>query len=218
MAIGIIGKKRGMTRIFTDSGQSIPVSVIEASPNRVTSLATVEKHGYRAVQVAYGSKRRNLISKPLAGTLARAGIESAEGLHEFRLDNEEAGELSAGAEITVDIFKAGQKVDVTGTTIGKGYAGVIKRHNFSSQRNSHGNSRAHRAPGSIGQNQSPGRVFPGKKMAGHMGNAKQTAQNLEVVRVDTDRNLVLVKGSVPGAPGGTLIVKAAVKSAGVLEA
>ena len=218
MAIGIIGKKRGMTRIFTDSGQSIPVSVIEASPNRVTSLATVEKHGYSAVQVAYGSKRRNLMSKPLAGTLARAGIESAEGLHEFRLDNEEAGELSAGAEITVDIFKAGQKVDVTGTTIGKGYAGVIKRHNFSSQRNSHGNSRAHRAPGSIGQNQSPGRVFPGKKMAGHMGNAKQTAQNLEVVRVDTDRNLVLVKGSVPGAPGGTLIVKAAVKSAGVLEA
>ena len=218
MAIGIIGKKRGMTRIFTDSGQSIPVSVIEASPNRVTSLATVEKHGYSAVQVAYGSKRRNLIGKPLAGTLARAGIESAEGLHEFRLDNEDAGELSAGAEITVDIFKAGQKVDVTGTTIGKGYAGVIKRHNFSSQRNSHGNSRAHRAPGSIGQNQSPGRVFPGKKMAGHMGNAKQTAQNLEVVRVDTDRNLVLVKGSVPGAPGGTLIVKAAVKSAGVLEA
>ena len=215
MAVGIIGKKRGMTRIFTDTGQSVPVTVIEAGPNRVTSLSTVEKHGYSAVQVAYGSKRRNLISKPLAGTLARAGIESAEGLHEFRLDNEEAGELSAGAEITVDIFTAGQKVDVTGTTIGKGYAGVIKRHNFSSQRNSHGNSRAHRAPGSIGQNQSPGRVFPGKKMAGHMGNVKQTAQNLEVVRVDPERNLVLVKGSVPGAPGGTLIVKAAVKSAGV---
>ena len=215
MTIGIIGKKRGMTRIFTDSGQSVPVTVIEAGPNRVASLSTVEKHGYSAVQVAYGTKRRNLIKKPLAGTLARAGIESAEGLHEFRLDNEEAGELSAGAEITVDIFKAGQKVDVTGTTIGKGYAGVIKRHNFSSQRNSHGNSRAHRAPGSIGQNQSPGRVFPGKKMAGHMGNVKQTAQNLEVVRVDPDRNLVLVKGSVPGAPGGTLIVKAAVKSAGV---
>ena len=203
-----------MTRIFTDTGQSVPVTVIEAGPNRVTSLSTVEKHGYSAVQVAYGSKRRNLISKPLAGTLARAGIESAEGLHEFRLDDEETGELSAGAEITVDIFTAGQKVDVTGTTIGKGYAGVIKRHNFSSQRNSHGNSRAHRAPGSIGQNQSPGRVFPGKKMAGHMGNTKQTAQNLEVVRVDPDRNLVLVKGSVPGAPGGTLIVRAAVKSAG----
>ena len=215
MAIGIIGKKRGMTRIFTDSGQSVPVTVIEAGPNRVTSFSTVDKHGYSAVQVAYGSKRRNLIKKPLAGTLAKAGIETAEGLHEFRLDNEEAGELSAGAEITVDIFKAGQKVDVTGTTIGKGYAGVIKRHNFSSQRNSHGNSRAHRAPGSIGQNQSPGRVFPGKKMAGHMGNVKQTAQNLEVVRVDPDRNLVLVKGSVPGAPGGTLVVKAAVKSAGV---
>ena len=214
MAIGIIGKKRGMTRIFTDTGRSVPVTVIEAGPNRVTALATVDKHGYRAVQVAYGNKRRNLISKPLAGTLARAGVESAEGLHEFRLDNEAAGELSAGAEITVDIFQAGQKVDVTGTTIGKGYAGVIKRHNFSSQRNSHGNSRAHRAPGSIGQNQSPGRVFPGKKMAGHMGNAQQTAQNLEVVRVDPERNLVLVKGSVPGAPGGTLIVKAAVKSAG----
>ncbi len=213
MTIGIVGKKRGMTRVFTETGQSVPVTVIEANPNRITSLSTVEKHGYSAAQVAYGSKRRNLINKPQAGTLAKAGVESAEGLHEFRLDNDEAGTVTAGSEITVDIFKIGQKVDVTGTTIGKGYAGVIKRHNFSSQRNSHGNSRAHRAPGSIGQNQSPGRVFPGKKMSGHMGNVKQTAQNLEVVRVDADRNLVLVKGSVPGAAGGTLIVRPAVKSA-----
>ena len=212
MAIGIVGKKRGMTRVFTETGQSVPVTVIEAIPNRVTALATDAQRGYNAVQVAYGSKRRNLIGKPLAGTLAKAGVETAEGLHEFRLDGKETGDLAAGAEITVDIFQAGQKVDVSGKTIGKGYAGVIKRHNFSGQRNSHGNSRAHRAPGSIGQNQSPGRVFPGKKMAGHMGNAKQTAQNLEVVRVDTDRNLVLVKGAVPGAAGGTLVVRPALKS------
>ena len=203
-----------MTRIFTETGQSVPVTVIEADPNRITSLSTVEQHGYRAVQVSYGSKRRDLIDKPLAGILAKAGIESAEGLHEFRLDGKEAGELSTGSEITVDIFKVGQIVDVTGKSIGKGYAGVIKRHNFSGQRNTHGNSRAHRAPGSIGQNQSPGRVFPGKKMAGHMGNVKRTAQNLEVVRIDVERNLVLVKGAVPGAAGGTLIVRPAVKSAG----
>lgn len=212
MTIGIVGKKRGMSRVFTETGQSVPVTVIEAIPNRVTALATDERRGYNAVQVAYGSKRRNLIGKPLAGTLAKAGVETAEGLHEFRLTGKEAGDLAAGAEITVGIFEPGQKVDVTGKTIGKGFAGVIKRHNFSSQRNSHGNSRAHRAPGSIGQNQSPGRVFPGKKMAGHMGNVKQTAQNLEVIRVDADRNLVLVKGAVPGAAGGTLIVRPAQKS------
>ncbi len=212
MSIGIVGKKRGMTRIFTEAGQSVPVTVIEAVPNKVTALATDEQRGYRALQVAYGSKRRNLINKPLAGALAKAGVESAEGLHEFRLDGSESGDLAAGSEITVDIFQVGQKVDVTGKTIGKGYAGVIKRHNFSSQRNTHGNSRAHRAPGSIGQNQSPGRVFPGKKMAGHMGNVKQTAQNLEVIKVDPDRNLVLVKGSVPGASGGTLVVRPAVKA------
>ena len=212
MAIGIVGKKRGMSRVFTDAGRSVPVTVIEAVPNRVTALATDEQRGYRAVQVAYGSKRRNLIKKPLAGTLARAGVEAAEGLHEFRLDGNGFGDLAAGSEITVSIFEAGQKVDVSGKTIGKGFAGAIKRHNFSSQRNTHGNSRAHRAPGSIGQNQSPGRVFPGKKMAGHMGNVTQTAQNLEVVRVDADRNLVLVKGSVPGAAGGTLIIRPASKS------
>lgn len=214
MTIGIVGKKRGMTRIFTEDGHSVPVTVIEASPNRITALTDVNRNGYRAIQVAYGSKRRSLISKPKAGALARAGIESAEGLHEFRLDNDEGGELSAGGEIKVDIFAAGQKVDVTGTTIGKGYAGVIKRHNFSGQRNSHGNSRAHRAPGSIGQNQSPGRVFPGKKMSGHMGDVKQTTQNLEVIKVDTDRNLVLVRGAVPGAAGGKVIVKPAIKAGG----
>ena len=212
MAIGIVGKKRGMSRVFTDTGQSVPVTVIEAVPNRVTALATAEQRGYCAVQVAYGSKRRNLISRPLAGTLARVGVEAAEGLHEFRLNDNKFGELAAGSEITVSIFAAGQKVDVSGKTIGKGFAGAIKRHNFSGQRNSHGNSRAHRAPGSIGQNQSPGRVFRGKKMAGHMGNVTQTAQNLEVIKVDTDRNLVLVKGSVPGAAGGTLIIRPALKS------
>ena len=214
MTIGIVGKKRGMTRIFTEEGHSVPVTVIEASPNRITALTDDNRNGYRAIQVAYGSKRRSLIKKPQAGTLARAGIESAEGLHEFRLDKNEGGELSAGEEIKVDIFTAGQKVDVTGTTIGKGYAGVIKRHNFSGQRNSHGNSRAHRAPGSIGQNQSPGRVFRGKKMSGHMGDVKQTTQNLEVIKVDTDRNLVLVRGAVPGAAGGKVIVNPAIKTRG----
>ena len=204
-----------MTRIFTETGQSVPVTVIEASPNRITSLPTVEQHGYRAVQVAYGSKRRKLINKPQAGTLAKAGVESAEGLHEFRLDGNEAGELGMGSEITVDIFKIGQKVDVTGKSIGKGYAGVIKRHNFSGQRNSHGNSP--RPSGSRFDRSEPvtRACFPRKKMPGHMGNVKQTAQNLEVVRVDLERNLVLVKGAVPGAAGGTLVVRPAVKSAGV---
>jgi len=212
MTIGIVGRKQGMTRIFTEQGQSIPVTVIEAIPNRITGLADMERNGYRAIQVSYGGKRRGLINKPEAGILAKAGIESAEGLHEFRLDEDEGDELVPGAEIKVDIFAIGQKVDVTGTTIGKGYAGVIKRHNFSSQRMSHGNSKAHRAPGSIGQNQSPGKVFKGKKMAGHMGNAKQTIQNLEVVKVDIDRNLVLIKGAVPGAKGGNVIIKPAVKA------
>ena len=211
MTIGIVGRKLGMTRVFTQEGHSIPVTAIEAGPNRITDLSDIDRNGYRAIQVAYGSKRRNLINKPRAGTLAKAEVDSAEGLYEFRLDDNEGEELRPGAEIKVDIFAAGQKVDVTGTTIGKGFAGVIKRHNFSGQRNSHGNSRAHRAPGSIGQNQTPGRVFPGKKMSGHMGNVKQTVQNLEVVKVDMDRNLVLVRGSVPGAKGGKVIVKPAVK-------
>ncbi|MFQ5659569.1 MAG: 50S ribosomal protein L3 [Gammaproteobacteria bacterium] len=212
MAIGIVGRKRGMTRVFTEEGRSIPVTVIEATPNRVTQLTTPDAHGYRAIQVAWGTKRRNLINKPAAGVLSRAEIESAAGLIEFRLGNDEGNDIAAGAEIKVDIFATGQKVDISGTTIGKGYAGVIKRHNFSSQRNTHGNSLAHRAPGSIGQCQTPGRVFKGKKMAGQHGNVRRTAQSLEIVRVDTDRHLLLIKGAVPGPRGGRVIVKRSVKS------
>lgn len=212
MTIGIVGKKLGMTRVFTEEGRSIPVTAIEATPNRVTGLLESQRDGYRAVQVAYGDKRRKLIKKPQAGTLAKAQVDTAEGLREFRLEEGEGSELALGAALKVDIFSTGQKVDVTGVTIGKGFAGVIKRHNFSSQRNSHGNSRAHRAPGSIGQNQTPGRVFPGKKMAGRMGGVNQTVQNLEIIRVDTDRNLMLVKGAVPGARGGRVIVRPAVKA------
>lgn len=211
MAIGIIGHKRGMTRIFTEAGESIPVTVIEAAANRVTALTEEAKQGYRAVQVAYGKKKPSKISKPQAGLLSKSEVESAEGLLEYRLEGEEGSDLETGAELKVDMFESGQKVDVTGTSIGKGYAGAIKRHNFSSQRMSHGNSISHRAPGSIGQCQTPGRVFKGKKMAGHMGDAKRTTQNLEVVRVDSERNLLLIKGSVPGAKGGKVLVKPAVK-------
>ena len=214
MAIGIVGRKRGMTRVFTEAGQSIPVTVIEARANRVTRLIEPETAGYRAVQLAWGSKRQNLINKPIAGQLAAAEVESAEGLIEFRLEGDEGNGLAAGAEIKVDIFESGQKVDVSGTSIGKGFAGAIKRHHFSKQRMSHGNSLSHRAPGSIGQNQTPGRVFKGKRMAGQMGNVRRTAQNLEVVRVDTERNLLLIKGSVPGARGGQVVVKKAAKSRG----
>ena len=212
MALGIIGKKRGMTRIFTEDGASIPVTVIEASPNKVTDLAEMESRGYKAVQVAWGDKRRNLINKASAGILSKAGVESARGLIEFRLSEDDTHELQMGSEIKVDIFSDGQKVDVTGTSIGKGFAGVIKRHNFSHQRNTHGNSLSHRAPGSIGQNQTPGRVFKGKKMAGHMGDKQRTIQNLEIIKVDVDRNLLLIKGAVPGSKGGSVVVKPAVKA------
>jgi large subunit ribosomal protein L3 len=211
MTLGIVGKKRGMTRIFMEDGDSVPVSVIEATPNKVTGLAEADNRGYRSVQVAWGTKRRNLINKATAGNLAQAGVESALGLIEFRLDENETTELTHGAEIKVDMFTDGQKVDVIGTTIGKGFAGVIKRHNFSHQRNTHGNSLSHRAPGSIGQNQSPGRVFKGKKMAGQMGNVQRTAQNLEIIRVDVERNLLLIKGAIPGAKGGKVVVKPSVK-------
>lgn len=214
MTIGIVGKKRGMSRVFTEEGDSIPVTVIEATPNRVTRLIDSDHNGYQAVQVAWGSKRSNLINKPAAGILAQASIESGEGLVEFHLQEGESENFTPGTEIKVDIFKPGQIVDITGTSIGKGFAGVIKRHNFRHQRNSHGNSLSHRAPGSIGQNQSPGRVFKGKKMAGQMGNVSRTTQNLEVVSVDTARNLLLVKGAVPGAKGGRVIVKSAVKTKG----
>jgi large subunit ribosomal protein L3 len=212
MTIGVVGRKAGMTRIFTEEGVSVPVTVIEVEPNRIAQVKNGEADGYRAVQVTVGERRANRVTKAMAGHYAKAGIEAGRGLWEFSLDEGEGDELAAGGEIKVDIFEAGQKVDVRGTSIGKGYAGVIKRHNFKTQDATHGNSLAHRAPGSIGQNQTPGRVFKGKKMAGHMGNAKTTIQNLEVVRVDGERNLLLVKGAIPGAKGGDVIVIPTVKS------
>ena len=211
MTIGIVGRKRGMTRVFTDDGHSVPVTVVEATPNHITGLITVETKGYTAIQVSWGSKESSSLTKSEAGNYAKANLETGEGILEYRVSNEEIEQYSAGADIKVDIFEAGQKVDVTGTTNGKGFAGVIKRHNFSHQRNSHGNSLSHRAPGSIGQCQTPGRVFKGKKMAGHLGNVKRTAQNLEIVRVDSERNLLLIKGAVPATKGGKVIVKPAVK-------
>lgn len=211
MALGIIGHKRGMTRVFTDNGDSIPVTVIEVAPNRVTRVMTPEIDGYRAVQVTWGSKRANRVNKAKAGVFAKAEVVAGEGLHEFRLDDGEGNELQPGSEIKLDLFSEGQKVDVSGTTIGKGFAGAIKRHHFSGQRSTHGNSLSHRAPGSIGQNQSPGKVFKGKKMAGHLGNKPRTTQNLEVVRIDAERNLLLIRGAVPAARGGRVLIKSAVK-------
>jgi len=201
-----------MTRIFTDEGVSIPVSVIEVEPNRVTQVRTVEQDGYRALQVTVGTRRASRVVKSAAGHFVKAGVEPGRGLWEFRLDDGEGEDIAIGAEVKADIFQTGQKVDVAGTTIGKGFAGVIKRYNFRTQDATHGNSLAHRAPGSIGQNQSPGRVFKGKKMAGHMGNVRRSVQNLEVVRVDVERNLLLVKGAIPGAKGGNVIVRPAVKA------
>jgi large subunit ribosomal protein L3 len=201
-----------MTRIFTEDGASIPVTVIEVEPNRVTQVKTLETDGYRAVQVTTGSRRASRVNKPLAGHFARANTEAGRGLWEFRLNDNEGEGIEVGSEIKAEIFEAGQKVDVTGTSIGKGFAGVVKRHNFSTQDATHGNSLSHRAPGSIGQNQTPGRVFKGKKMAGHMGNARTSTQNLEIVRVDADRNLLLLKGAVPGATGADVIVKPSVKA------
>ncbi len=211
MAIGLIGRKVGMTRIFTEDGGSVPVTVIEATPNRVTQLRTDETDGYRALQVTAGTKKANRVTKPSAGHYAKAGVEAGRGLWEFRLAGSEGEGIEVGSEITVGIFNDTTMVDVTGTSKGKGFAGAIKRWNFSSQRMTHGNSLSHRAPGSIGQNQTPGRVFKGKKMAGQMGNKRVTVQSLEVVRVDMDNNLILVKGAVPGATGGDVIVKPAVK-------
>ena len=212
MAIGLIGRKAGMTRVFTEEGVSIPVTLIEIEPNRVTQVKTEEIDGYRALQVTVGSRRASRVTKPMAGHFAKAGVAPGRGLWEFRLADGEGAEISVGAELTVDLFQAGQKVDVTGTTIGKGFAGAIKRHHFRSQRASHGNSLSHRAPGSIGQNQSPGRVFKGKKMAGHLGAARRCVQNLEVIRVDAERNLLAVKGAVPGHKGGDVMVRPAVKA------
>jgi len=210
MSVGLIGRKAGMTRIFTEDGVSVPVTVIEMEPNRVTNVKTVEKDGYAAVQVTTGSKKANRLSKPEAGHFAKAGVEAGRGLWEFRLNGGE--EINVGDSLTVERFEAGQKIDVTGQSKGKGFQGGVKRWNFSTQDATHGNSISHRAPGSIGQCQTPGRVFKGKKMAGHMGAERCTVQTLEVVRVDAERNLLIVKGAIPGATGGDVIVKPAVKA------
>jgi len=212
MTMGIVGRKCGMTRVFTEDGESIPVTVIEAQPNRITQVKTVEKDGYRALRVAAGSRRASRVRKPAAGHFAAAKVEAGDLFAEFRLEDSDDAEFEMGGELKVDLFQEGQKVDVIGTSIGKGFAGVIKRYNFAMQDATHGNSLSHRAPGSIGQNQTPGRVFKGKKMAGHMGNVRRTVQNLEVVRVDNDRNLLLIKGAVPGHRGGRVVVRPAVKS------
>ena len=212
MAIGLIGRKVGMTRIFNEDGVSVPVTVIEATPNRVTQLRTEETDGYKALQVTAGDKKANRVNKAAAGHFAKAGVEAGRGLWEFRLDNNEGEGIEVGSEITVEIFAETKMVDVVGTSKGKGFQGAIKRWNFSHQRNTHGNSLSHRAPGSIGQNQSPGKVFKGKKMAGQMGNKRVTMQSLDVVRVDAENNLLLVKGTVPGAAGGDVIIKAAIKA------
>jgi large subunit ribosomal protein L3 len=212
MTMGLVGRKCGMTRVFTDEGISIPVTVIEAQPNRITQVKTVETDGYRALQVTAGSRKASRVSKPEAGHFAAAKVEAGDLMTEFRLDDKDDGEFENGGELKVDLFEEGQKVDVIGTSIGKGFAGTVKRHNFSMQDATHGNSLSHRAPGSIGQNQTPGRVFKGKKMSGHMGNVRRTAQNLTVVRVDGDRNLLLVKGAVPGHKGARVIVRPAVKA------
>lgn len=211
MAIGLVGRKCGMTRVFTDAGVSEPVTVIEALPNRVTSIRTDAEDGYSAVQVTVGAVKASRVSRPVAGQYARVKTEPGEGLWEFRLEGDEGAELEAGAELKVDLFEAGQRVDVIGRSKGKGFAGTVKRHNFRTQDATHGNSLSHRVPGSIGQNQTPGRVFKGKKMAGHMGDARATISNLEVVRVDSERNLILVRGGVPGAPGGRVFIQPAVK-------
>lgn len=212
MAIGVVGRKAGMTRVFTDQGQAIPVTVIQVDANRITQIKTQEQDGYRAVQVTIGARKASRVSKAEAGHFAKHGVTAGAGLWEFRLADGEGDDLEAGGEIGVSVFEAGQNVDVSGRSKGKGFAGTIKRWNFSMQDATHGNSLSHRAPGSIGQNQTPGRVFKGKKMAGQMGNVNVTTQNLEIVRVDVERNLLLVKGPVPGANGGDLIIKPAVKA------
>lgn len=211
MTIGVIGRKAGMTRLFTEEGESVPVTVIEVTPNRVSQVKTAETDGYSAVQLAFGNRRASRVTKPMAGHFAKAGVEAGETLKEFRLEEGEGADVQVGQEITVSIFEPGQKVDVRGVTKGRGFAGAIRRHHFSGQDRTHGNSLSHRAPGSIGQNQTPGRVWKGKKMAGHLGAANRCQQNLEVVRVDADRNLLLVRGGVPGPTGGRLIVLPSVK-------
>ena len=212
MAIGLVGRKCGMTRIFTDAGESVPVTVVEVLPNRVTQVKSVETDGYRAVQVTFGTRRPQLLTKAAQGHYAKANVEPGRGLIEFRLGSNDNAELKPGSELKVDLFAEGQAVDVTGVTIGKGFAGVQKRHNFAGGMASHGASVSHRVPGSIGQRQTPGRVFPGKRMSGHMGVMRRTIENLKVVGVDTKRNLLLIRGAVPGSDGGDVIVRASVKA------
>ncbi len=213
MSLGLVGRKVGMTRIFADDGSTIPVTVLDVSNNRVTQIKTPETDGYAAVQVTFGKRRASRVNKAAAGHLAKAGVEAGEILKEFQVAQDQLANFKAGDVIAVSIFAVGQKVDVSGTTIGKGFAGAIKRHHFSSQRASHGNSVSHNAPGSIGMAQDPGRVFPGKRMAGHLGDAARTTQNLEIVRIDEARQLLLIKGAVPGASGGDVVVRPAVKGA-----
>src|SRR5579862_5352858 len=212
MGIGLVGRKAGMTRVFTEAGETVPVTVIEVLPNRVTQVKTQDKDGYRAVQVTYGTRRPQLYSKAATGHFAKANVAPGKALVEFRLANGEKTELQAGSELKADMFKAGEPVDVTGTTIGKGFAGVMKRHNFGGLPATHGVSVSHRSPGSIGQRQTPGRVFKGRRMSGHMGVIRRTTENLRVVEVDVARNLILVRGAVPGSEGGQVIVRPSVKT------
>ena len=214
MPLGLIGRKSGMTRVFTEEGNSVPVTVLEVQPNRVTQIKTAETDGYSAIQVTTGSRKASQVGKAAVGHFAKANTEAGEGLWEFRIENEDTLELELGGEIKVDLFEAGQKVDVTGTSKGKGFQGSVKRHNFHMQDATHGNSLSHRAPGSIGQCQTPGKVWKGKKMAGQMGNQKKTTQSLEVVRIDLENNLLLIKGAVPGATGSKVIVRPTVKGRG----
>ena len=214
MSIGLVGRKCGMTRIFTESGEAIPVTVVHVEPNTITQVKSETTDGYTAVQLTAGVKKRNRLTMPLAGHFAKAKVEPGRGLWEFRVSNDQLAELNVGDQLTVSSFEAGQIIDVTGTSKGKGFAGTVKRYNFKMQDATHGNSVSHRAPGSTGQNQTPGRVFKGKKMAGQMGNKRVTMQGLEVVRVDAEKGLLLIKGGVPGAPGGDLIVKPTTKGRG----
>lgn len=217
MANGVVGRKCGMTQVFSKDGVATPVTVLEVMPNRIIQVKTNENDGYTAIQVTTGEVNPNRINKPKAGHFAKANVKAGRGLWEFIVDESSVNDFIIGAEITVDIFREGQMVDVTGVTKGKGFAGVVKRHHFRTQDASHGNSVSHRVPGSIGQNQTPGRVFKGKKMAGHLGNVQRTIQSLQVIRVDKERNLLLVKGAVPGAKGSNVVVKMAVKGSGIKE-